>query len=83
MYCARSDGRSKVRFFTDEMNAESQARLTMDKNLRLALDRGEFFLVYQPQIEIETGRITGLEALIRWRHPELGLIQPDRFISIA
>jgi EAL domain-containing protein (putative c-di-GMP-specific phosphodiesterase class I) len=83
MYCAKSDGRSKVRFFTDEMNAEAQERLTMDKNLRLALDREEFFLVYQPQIEIETGRITGLEALIRWRHPELGLVPPDRFISIA
>jgi len=83
MYCAKSDGRSKVRFFTDEMNAVAQERLTMDKNLRLALDREEFFLVYQPQIEIETGRITGLEALIRWQHPELGLVPPDRFISIA
>jgi diguanylate cyclase (GGDEF)-like protein/PAS domain S-box-containing protein len=83
MYCAKCDGRSKVRFFTDEMNAEAQERLTMDKNLRLALDRDEFFLVYQPQIEIETGRITGLEALIRWQHPELGLVPPDRFISIA
>jgi EAL domain-containing protein (putative c-di-GMP-specific phosphodiesterase class I) len=83
MYCAKSDGRSKVRFFTNEMNADAQERLSMDKNLRLALDREEFFLAYQPQIEIETGRITGLEALIRWRHPELGLVPPDRFISIA
>ncbi|MFY9856374.1 MAG: EAL domain-containing protein [Terracidiphilus sp.] len=83
MYCAKSDGRSKVRFFTGEMNAVAQERLTMDKNLRLALDRQEFFLVYQPQIEIETGRITGFEALIRWQHPELGLVPPDRFISIA
>jgi diguanylate cyclase (GGDEF)-like protein/PAS domain S-box-containing protein len=83
MYCAKSDGRSKVRFFTDELNAEAQERLSLDKNLRLALDREEFFLVYQPQIEIETGRITGLEALIRWQHPKLGLVPPDRFISIA
>jgi diguanylate cyclase (GGDEF)-like protein/PAS domain S-box-containing protein len=83
MYCAKIDGRNKVRFFTDEMNAAAQERLTMDKNLRLALERGEFFLVYQPQIEIETKRITGLEALIRWQHPKLGLIPPDRFISIA
>jgi diguanylate cyclase (GGDEF)-like protein/PAS domain S-box-containing protein len=82
-YRAKSDGRNKVRFFTNEMNAEALERLTMDKNLRLALDREEFFLVYQPQVEIETGRITGFEALIRWQHPELGLVPPDRFISIA
>jgi EAL domain-containing protein (putative c-di-GMP-specific phosphodiesterase class I) len=83
MYCAKKDGRGKVRFFTDEMNAEAVELLTMDKNLRLALDRKEFFLVYQPQIEIETGKITGLEALIRWQHPEMGLVLPGRFISIA
>lgn len=83
MYCAKSDGRSKVRFFTDEMNAEALERLNMDKNLRLALDKGEFSLVYQPQIDIETGRIIGFEALIRWQHPEMGLVMPDRFISIA
>jgi diguanylate cyclase (GGDEF)-like protein/PAS domain S-box-containing protein len=83
MYCAKGDGRNKVRFFTDEMNAEAMERLTMDKNLRQALDREEFFVVYQPQIEIESGRITGLEALIRWQHPEMGLVPPDRFISIA
>jgi diguanylate cyclase (GGDEF)-like protein/PAS domain S-box-containing protein len=83
MYCAKSDGRNKVRFFTSEMNAEAVELLTMDKNLRLALERKEFFLVYQPQIEIETGKITGLEALIRWHHPEMGLVLPGRFISIA
>lgn len=83
MYCAKSDGRGKIRFFTNEMNVEAQERLTMDKNLRLALDREEFFLVYQPQVKIETGRIIGLEALIRWPHPKLGLIPPDRFIPIA
>jgi diguanylate cyclase (GGDEF)-like protein/PAS domain S-box-containing protein len=83
MFRAKSDGRSKVRFFTNEMNADAQERLSMDKNLRLALDRDEFFLVYQPQIEIETGRITGFEALIRWRQPELGLVPPDKFIPVA
>jgi len=83
MYCAKNEGRNKVRFFTNEMNAVAQQRFAMDKNLRLALDRKEFFLVYQPQIEIETGRITGFEALIRWQQPELGLVPPDRFISIA
>src|SRR6202167_2308483 len=83
MYCAKRGGRNKVLFFTSEMNAEAVELLTMDKNLRLALERKEFFLVYQPQIEIETGKITGLEALIRWHHPELGLVLPGRFISIA
>jgi diguanylate cyclase (GGDEF)-like protein/PAS domain S-box-containing protein len=83
MFCAKSEGRNKVRFFTDEMNADAQERLSMDKNLRQALESDEFFLEYQPQIDIETGTITGLEALIRWRHPELGLVPPDRFISIA
>ena len=83
MYRAKSDGRGKVRFFSNEMNAEAQERLRTDKDLRLAIDREEFFLEYQPQVEIETGRITGFEALIRWQHPELGLIPPDRFISIA
>jgi diguanylate cyclase (GGDEF)-like protein/PAS domain S-box-containing protein/hemerythrin-like metal-binding protein len=83
MYSAKAEGRNRMRFFTDEMNAEAVERLTMDKNLRLALDREEFFLVYQPQIEIESGKITGFEALIRWQQPEMGLVPPDRFISIA
>jgi len=83
MYWAKGDGRNKVRFFTDEMNVEAQERLRMDKNLRLAVEMEEFFLEYQPQVEIATGRITGFEALIRWQHPELGLIPPDKFISIA
>jgi len=55
----------------------------MEKNLRMALEREQFSLVYQPQVDIKTGRITGFEALIRWMHPELGLIPPERFISIA
>ena len=83
MYSAKVDGRSNVRFFTDEMNTQAMQRLTMDKNLRLALERKEFSLVYQPQMEIESGAITGFEALIRWQHPELGVIPPERFISVA
>ncbi len=83
MYCAKESGRSAFRFFTDEMNAQVVERLTLEHALRLALDRKEFFLVYQPQLEISTGRIVGLEALIRWHHPEWGLIQPDRFIQVA
>jgi diguanylate cyclase (GGDEF)-like protein/PAS domain S-box-containing protein len=83
MYSAKDGGRSTIRFFTDAMNVQAIERLTMDKDLRLALERGEFFLLYQPQMDIGSRRITGLEALIRWQHPELGLIPPDRFISIA
>jgi diguanylate cyclase (GGDEF)-like protein/PAS domain S-box-containing protein len=83
MYSAKEGGRGSVRFFTDEMNAQAVERLTIGKNLRMALDKDELFLEYQPQMEIETGRITGFEALIRWRHPKLGLVPPDRFIPIA
>lgn len=83
MYSAKDSGRSTVRFFTDEMNAEAVERLTMDKHLRQALERKELFLVYQPQMEIASGKITGFEVLLRWNHPELGLILPDRFIPIA
>ncbi len=83
MYSAKDAGRNNIRFFSNEMNAEAAERLTLENELRLALDRGEIFLVYQPQMEIATGSITGFEALIRWRHPELGLIPPDRFIPIA
>jgi predicted signal transduction protein with EAL and GGDEF domain len=83
MYCAKEAGRGNVRFYADQMNAEAMERLAMDKNLRLAVEREEFFLVYQPQMEIESGKITGFEALIRWQHPEMGLVPPDRFISVA
>jgi diguanylate cyclase (GGDEF)-like protein/PAS domain S-box-containing protein len=83
MYSAKESGRNSVHYFTDEMNAHAMERLAMDKYLRQALERKEFFLVYQPQMEIESGKSTGFEALLRWNHPELGLIPPDRFISIA
>jgi EAL domain-containing protein (putative c-di-GMP-specific phosphodiesterase class I) len=65
------------------MNAQAVERLTLESSLRLALDKKEFFLVYQPQLDIATGRIIGLEALLRWQHPELGLLPPDKFIRIA
>ena len=83
MVSAKESGHGNIRFFTDEMNAKATQQLTMEKNLRFALEREEFFLVYQPQVEIASGRIMGFEALIRWQQPELGLIPPDRFISIA
>ncbi len=83
MYSAKASGRNNFRFFTKEMNSQAVERLTLESGLRLALDRKELFLVYQPQIEIATGRIIGLEALLRWQHPELGLVPPDKFIRIA
>ncbi len=83
MYCAKESGRNNVRFFANDMNAQAVERLILENGLRLALDKKELFLVYQPQMEIATGRITGLEALLRWQHPELGLVPPDKFIQIA
>jgi EAL domain-containing protein (putative c-di-GMP-specific phosphodiesterase class I) len=83
MYCAKENGRNSFRFFTEDMNTQVVERLTLENSLRLALGREELFLVYQPQMDIATGRITGLEALLRWQHPELGLVPPDKFIRIA
>jgi diguanylate cyclase (GGDEF)-like protein/PAS domain S-box-containing protein len=83
MYSAKADGRNNFRFFTADMNAQAVERLTLENSLRSALAKEQLFLMYQPQMDIATGRITGLEALLRWQHPELGLVPPDRFIRIA
>jgi diguanylate cyclase (GGDEF)-like protein len=83
MYIAKESGRNSFRFFTEDMSAQVVERLTLEKSLRLALTREELFLMYQPQIEIVTREITGVEALLRWRHPDLGLVPPDKFIRIA
>jgi diguanylate cyclase (GGDEF)-like protein/PAS domain S-box-containing protein len=83
MYSAKENGRNNFRFFTEEMNARVVERLTLENGLRLALEREQLSLVYQPQTDIATGRITGMEALLRWQHPDLGLIPPDKFIRIA
>ena len=83
MYSAKESGRNNFRFFTEDMNAQAVERLTLEHGLRAALEKKELFLVYQPQMDVATGRITGLEALLRWQHPELGLVPPDKFIQIA
>jgi diguanylate cyclase (GGDEF)-like protein/PAS domain S-box-containing protein len=83
MYSAKDIGRNNFQFFTADMNAQAVERLALENGLRLALEKKELFLVYQPQMNITNGRITGLEALLRWQHPELGLVPPDRFIRIA
>ena len=83
MYRAKESGRNNFRFFTEDMNAQAVERLTLENGLRLALDKKELFLVYQPQVDIVSGKIIGLEALLRWQHPTLGLVPPDKFIRIA
>ncbi|MGB9031225.1 MAG: EAL domain-containing protein, partial [Acidobacteriaceae bacterium] len=83
MYCAKDDGSNRVRVFADRMNRAAVAQLTLENDLRTALEAKEFFLVFQPQMELATGTITGIEALLRWQHPVLGLVPPDRFIPVA
>ena len=83
MYQAKEAGRAGYVFFTLELNAQASERFQLSNELRRALERDEFVLYYQPQIELATGRPVGVEALIRWRHPQRGLILPARFISVA
>ncbi len=83
MYRAKLDGRNTYSFFTPEMRAQSVRSLQLENALRRALEREQFTLHYQPQICIATGQITGVEALLRWQHPELGHVSPAEFIPIA
>jgi diguanylate cyclase (GGDEF)-like protein/PAS domain S-box-containing protein len=83
MFRAKDAGRNTHRFFNEEMNEEAEERLAMHFNLRRALDAGQFVLHYQPQIEIASGLLVGAEALLRWNHPDLGLVSPARFIPQA
>jgi diguanylate cyclase (GGDEF)-like protein/PAS domain S-box-containing protein len=83
MYSAKENGRNSFQFFSEEMTAQVVERLTLENSLRPALEKKQLFLVYQPQMDLATGKIIGLEALLRWQHPELGLVPPDKFIRIA
>ena len=83
MYHAKDAGRNTYRFFTEQMNINVVERLFIQNRLQQAVANQEFVLHYQPQIALGTGRIIGVEALVRWQNPELGLIGPDRFISQA
>ena len=83
MYQAKDSGRNTYRFHTDQMNIDAIEHLRMRSGLRRALEHGEFVLHYQPQISLASGAVIGAEALIRWNHPELGLVAPGRFISVA
>lgn len=80
---AKSDGRGVYKFYSAQMNAAGVQLLALEQRLRQALDRGEFSLAYQPQVETSTGKLIGLEALLRWRNSELGTVSPIQFIPIA
>jgi diguanylate cyclase (GGDEF)-like protein len=83
LYRAKSEGRGTYRFFTDAMDGEVRRRVALETELRVAIETGQLFLLYQPQIDIETGRITGLEAVIHWNHPKHGEIAADAFVPTA
>jgi diguanylate cyclase (GGDEF)-like protein len=83
LYRAKGDGRGTYRFFEQEMDAQMQARRELESDLRKALTGGEFELYYQPVVDLASSAMTGLEALIRWRHPSKGMISPDTFIPLA
>ena len=83
MYRAKDAGRNSYRFFNEEMNDAVIEQATLHAGLRRGLEAGQFALYYQPQVEVATGRLVGAEALIRWNHPDLGLVSPARFIPVA
>ena len=83
MYRVKEDGRNTYRFFTPEMQAHSARALALGNALKQALPRGELHLVYQPQVSLHDGRIVGVEALLRWTHPQWGVVSPAEFIPLA
>ncbi len=83
MYRAKSEGRNTYEFYSSEMNVHSFERLVLERFLRQALDQQEFQVYYQPKIDLTTGRVTGMEALLRWIHPGMGMISPVKFIPLA
>jgi len=83
MYLAKERGKNTYEQFRSELDRRAQKRLSMETSLRKALERNELLLYYQPQVSIADGSIAGVEALLRWRHPELGILGPDEFIPIA
>jgi diguanylate cyclase (GGDEF)-like protein/PAS domain S-box-containing protein len=83
MYNVKEGGRGSYRYFSAEMNTRMQERLQVESGLRRAIAERQFELTYQPKVNIESGEVVGLEALLRWRHPEWGVVTPDRFIAVA
>lgn len=83
MYHAKSHGKNHCQFFSAEMNLRALERLALQTDLRRALERNEFIVHYQPKIRLDTGEVSGVEALVRWQHPERGLVPPASFIPLA
>ncbi len=83
MYLAKEDGKNGFRFFTKDVKIQSIDRLILESGLRHALERNQFSLHYQPKIDFGTGQITGVESLLRWTHPDLGMLPPTQFIPLA
>ncbi len=83
MYRAKESGKNNFHFFTEEMNVHATERLALENALRRALRRQEFFLVYQPLLALDSARIVGVEALLRWQHPERGVLLPEEFMPVA
>jgi len=83
MYGAKAEGRRTHRFFEPAMDASARARLAMEQDLRQALVNGGFEIHYQPLVDLRTNEVSGCEALLRWRHPERGMVSPAEFIPVA
>jgi len=82
MYEAKRAGRQQYRFFSPEMNGRARSRLMLEESLRHAIENDDFVLVYQPQFQLETGRLRGFEALLRWQHRVVGTVAPNVFIPL-
>lgn len=83
MYCAKAKGRNTWQCYNDSLQVAIQERMRLERELRRALAEGQFFLQYQPQVDIRSGKFIGMEALVRWNHPERGLVSPGQFIPVA
>lgn len=83
MYQAKAQGRNNCQFFTADINSRIREKMALQDGLRVALGREEFLLLHQPQVELHLGRIVGVEALIRWRHPSRGMVSSQQFIALA
>ena len=83
MYFAKEHGRRNYQFYSEEMNARAVEKLTLERTFRQAIEREDFVLYYHPKFDLRSGAMTGVEALVRWRHPELGIVGPASFIPVA